>query len=191
MEKIKQISGKVIPLNMNDVDTDLIIPAQYLTAITRQGYGENLFRRLREADANFIFNQAKFSGASILVTKHNFGCGSSREHAVWALQEAGIKVIIAISFGDIFFSNAVKNGLILIKLSENIIHSMLDLAKDGSYSLDINIEEQSIASSKNEFFNFEMDSFRKYCFVNGLDDLDYLLSYQDEINSYKATQRIL
>ena len=107
-----KIIGKTIPLAMNEVDTDLIIPAQYLTSIKKEGYGKNVFRRLKDSDPYFVFNQEKYQGANILVTKENFGCGSSREHAVWALKEAGIKAVIAISFADIFFNNAAKNGLV-------------------------------------------------------------------------------
>ncbi|MGB6976439.1 MAG: 3-isopropylmalate dehydratase small subunit, partial [Gammaproteobacteria bacterium] len=178
MQKITQVTGKGIPLAMDDVDTDLIIPAQYLTAVTKEGYGENLFRRLREADSNFVFNQEKYIGANILLTKANFGCGSSREHAVWALQEAGIQAIVASSFADIFFSNSAKNGLILIKLPEITIDHMLKLADTGNYHLTIDIEKQQITSSSTEYFEFEMDLFQKYCFLNGLDDLDYLLNQQ-------------
>src|SRR5271170_2456530 len=116
MKKIMQISSKTIPLAMNDVDTDLIIPAQYLTSVSRAGYGKNLFIRLRQSDPDFIFNNPVFTGANILISGENFGCGSSREHAVWALQEAGIQVVIAVSFGDIFFANSGKNGLLLIQL---------------------------------------------------------------------------
>jgi 3-isopropylmalate/(R)-2-methylmalate dehydratase small subunit len=189
MQKIIQITGKAIPLAMDDVDTDLIIPAQYLTAVTKDGYGKNLFRRLREADPNFVFNQQKFKGANILLTKANFGCGSSREHAVWALQEAGIQAVIASSFADIFFSNSAKNGLILIKFPEIIINQMLKLADLGDYCLTIDIEKQQITSSNAEYFEFEMDLFNKYCFLNGLDDLDYLLNQQKKIEDYKVKAR--
>jgi 3-isopropylmalate/(R)-2-methylmalate dehydratase small subunit len=186
MQKITQIAGKVIPLAMDDVDTDLIIPAQYLTATTKLGYGENLFRRLRETDAHFVFNLEKFKGANILVTKTNFGCGSSREHAVWALQEAGIEAVIAISFSDIFFSNSAKNGLLLLNLSESAIDKMLKQAATGDYRLAIDIEMQQITTLTDGLLKFKMDSFHKYCFINGLDDLDYLLSHQPKIAVYKG-----
>src|ERR1700760_4652939 len=110
MEKFEKLKSKVIPLPMTDVDTDMIIPAQFLTSISRDGYGQNLFRRLRDNDPDFPFNQAKYSGAEILVADDNFGCGSSREHAVWALAGAGVKAVIAKSFADIFFGNSAKNG---------------------------------------------------------------------------------
>lgn len=184
MQKVTSISGKTIPLAMSDVDTDLIIPAQYLTAVTKKGYGENLFRRLRDADPKFVFNQDKFSGANILITKNNFGCGSSREHAVWALQEAGIQAIIAMSFSDIFFSNSAKNGLLLIKLPEATINQMLSFAIDGNYILTIDIKKQSITSLNDKSIGFSIDPFRQYCLLNGLDDLDYLLSHKEQIETF-------
>lgn len=185
MNKVNFISGKAIPLPINDVDTDLIIPAQYLTSVSKQGYGEKLFSRLREKDANFVFNQERFAGANILITLANFGCGSSREHAVWALQQAGIEAVIAISFADIFFSNSSKNGLVLIKLPEHIITSLLTAANQGDYLLTIDIDSQRITSSSKEIHNFDFDPFRKHCLLNGLDDLDYLLSHKDKIKTFK------
>ncbi len=189
MQKITHISGKTIPLATSDVDTDLIIPAQYLTSVSKKGYGENLFRRLKEADSDFVFNQPRFADATILISKENFGCGSSREHAVWALTEAGIQAVIAISFGDIFYNNSAKNGLFLIQLPEKVIAKMLDSASRSNYVLKINIEEQSIASSENKLFNFEVESFRKYCFLNGMDDLDYLLNHSKQIDAYQKKAR--
>ena len=176
MKKITQISGKVIPLAMNDVDTDLIIPAQFLTSTSMSGYGENVFRRLRDNDPNFVFNQEKYSGANIIVTQDNFGCGSSREHAVWALLNAGVNAIIAESFADIFFNNAGKNGLILIKQPAHIIEKLIDLA-DGQYSLTIDITKQMLITADKQY-PFEMDPFYQYCLVNGLDHLDYLLAHK-------------
>jgi len=185
MKKITKISGKCIPLNRDDVDTDLIIPAQYLTAVTKEGYGANLFRRLRESDPQFVFNQQKFSSASILITKANFGCGSSREHAVWALQEAGIEAIIAISFADIFASNSAKNGLLLITLPEETIDLLVKEAQSGDYQLIIDVESQRVITLKNQQYEFIMDPFHKHCFVEGLDNLDYLLSFEKEITTYE------
>lgn len=188
MKKISNISGQVIPLAMNDVDTDLIIPAQYLTSVSRSGFGQHLFSRLRAADPNFIFNQPKFSDATILVAQHNFGCGSSREHAVWALQEK-VSAIIAISFADIFYSNSAKNGLVLIQLPEHVIYQIIKAANTGNCFFDIDIAKQKIVSNHNEEFNFTLEPFRQYCCLNGLDDLDYLLTHQQYIERYDATQR--
>jgi len=188
MQKILNISGKVIPLAMNDVDTDLIIPAQYLTSVSKTGYGKYLFARLREANPNFVFNQNQFNDASILIAQHNFGCGSSREHAVWALQE-NIKAIIAISFADIFSSNSAKNGLVLIQLPENVIQQLIIAANGGTYFLDINIAKQKIFSNQHEEFEFTLDPFRQYCWMNGLDDLDYLLEHKQYIDAYEQRGR--
>lgn len=176
MQSFKTFSGKVIPLAMKNVDTDMIIPAQYLTQINRDGYGQFLFQRLKEQSPDFIFNQKKYSDASILLTESDFGCGSSREHAVWALQQAGIKVIIAESFSDIFFNNAAKNGLLLITLPVVIIDLLLHAANNSELNLTINLEKQTI-ETENETYNFEYDPFRKTCLLNGYDDMDYLLKY--------------
>jgi 3-isopropylmalate/(R)-2-methylmalate dehydratase small subunit len=184
MKKITHITGKAIPLMMDDVDTDLIIPAQHLTSTARTGYGQYLFERLRVANPEFVFNQTQFAGANILITQHNFGCGSSREHAVWTLQEAGIQAVLAISFADIFFNNSAKNGLVLITLPEAIIHTMLEAAKSGNYELKIDIANQTVASAEGSH-HFDFDPFRKYCLLNGLDDLDYLLHHQAEIAAYQ------
>jgi 3-isopropylmalate/(R)-2-methylmalate dehydratase small subunit len=188
MEKIKYISGKCIPLEMNDVDTDLIIPAQYLTSVTRKGYGENLFKRLKETSPEFVFNNSKYIGANILIAQENFGCGSSREHAVWALKEYGICAVIASSFADIFSGNSLKNRLILIKLDTKKIEKIIYNAKKLDYYLNINLEKNEIISSNEEFFKFEMDSFQKSCFVNGFDEIDYLLSFRQKINEFKYKQ---
>ncbi len=184
MEKITHISGAVIPLHLDNVDTDLIIPAQYLTSITKEGYGENVFRRLRDEDPAFPFNQEKFKGATVLVTKENFGCGSSREHAVWALRGAGIQAIIATSFADIFFNNAAENGLILIEQPSEVINSLLTHADAGGYHIEIDIENQRLKTSDNTF-DFDIEPFHKHCFVNGLNELDYLLDHFEEIKQHK------
>ncbi len=184
MEQITTIQGKVIPLAMSDVDTDLIIPAQYLTSVSQNGFGEHLFARLKETHADFVFNLPQFKDAAILIVEHNFGCGSSREHAVWALQQAGIKAIIAVSYADIFFNNAAKNGLILIKQPEEVIKKLLSKAKNGDYSLIINLAETKISTQDNEDYTFSMDPFHQYCFMNGLDELDYLLAHKDVINQF-------
>jgi 3-isopropylmalate/(R)-2-methylmalate dehydratase small subunit len=191
MRKITKIQGKTIPLPLNDVDTDLIIPAQYLTAVSRSGYGEHLFKRLKENQPDFVFNQPQFQDGKILITQENFGCGSSREHAVWALQEAGIEAIIASSFADIFASNSAKNGLLLIQQPKDVIQTFLKASQTGDYYLTIDLEKQSIAPLNQEGskYCFEMDSFRQYCFLNGLDDLDYLLKHKKEIADYEQKKR--
>ena len=185
MKKLTSIFGKSIPLAMNDVDTDFIIPAQYLTSVSKQGYGENLFRRAKESNPDFIFNQNKFNDANIIISQHNFGCGSSREHAVWALQEAGIEAIIAISFADIFASNSAKNGLLLIEMHEDIINSLITHSYTGTFLLNIDIIKQQISTSDGDSFVFAIDKFHQYCLINGINDLDYLLIHQEEIAFYR------
>ncbi len=185
MKKITQITGLTIPLAMDDVDTDLIIPAQYLTSTSKQGYGEHLFARLRQNDPNFVFNQPKYTEAVILISRNNFGCGSSREHAVWALQEAGIQAVIAASFADIFASNSAKNGLLLITLAPDRIQSMLKFAEKFPYCLSIDLEKQTITSTQEEIVHFVINPFLKDCFLQGMDELDYLLSYQRKIEQHK------
>ncbi|APJ04300.1 3-isopropylmalate dehydratase small subunit [Silvanigrella aquatica] len=188
MNKITKICGKCIPLEMNDVDTDLIIPAQYLTSTSQKGYGENLFKRLKDQSPEFVFNQHKYLGASILITKENFGCGSSREHAVWALQEYGIQAIIASSFADIFSGNSLKNRLILIQMDKEIINKLILNSKKNDYFLDIHIVHNKIYSSLDEDFSFEMDNYQKSCFINGFDEFDYLLSFRNKIEEFKQQQ---
>ncbi len=188
MDKFEKLTSKVVPLPMTDADTDLIIPAQFLTSISREGYGQNLFRRLRDNDPNFPFNQERYNGASILVAGDNFGCGSSREHAVWALAGAGIKVVIAPSFADIFFSNSAKNGLVLVTLPAAQVERILVEAQAAEYKVTVDLETQSVSLPSGETFKFEFDQFRKHCILNGLDDIDYILSFKEKISEFRAKQ---
>ncbi len=186
MKATKHINGLVIPMNISDIDTDIIIPAQYLTSTTQTGYGEHAFARLR-ADENFVLNQAKYKNAPILLTLENFGCGSSREHAVWAIKELGIQAIIAPSFADIFTNNATKNGLLLIQQPTNIVDKLMQQATNDDLSLSIDIEQQKIKTQDSDL-NFSINPFFKHCLINGLDELDYLMSYIDEIKQFKQAQ---
>lgn len=188
MDKFEKLKSKVVPLPMTDVDTDLIIPAQFLTSISREGYGQNLFRRLRDNDPNFPFNLERFKDAAILVAGENFGCGSSREHAVWALAGAGIKAVIAPSFADIFFSNSAKNGLVLVTLPAAQVERMLVEAQAGEFEVTVDLESQTVTLPSAETFKFEFDQFRKHCILNGLDDIDYILSFKDKVAEFRATQ---
>ncbi|MBX9720288.1 MAG: 3-isopropylmalate dehydratase small subunit [Candidatus Obscuribacterales bacterium] len=188
MKKFTQLKSKSIPLPVKDVDTDMIIPAQFLTSISSEGYGQNLFRRLRDNDANFPLNQDKFKGASLLVADHNFGCGSSREHAVWALTGWGISVVIAKSFADIFYNNSAKTGLLLITLPEKVVDRLLSEAQSSDLELTVNLEEQCVEHPSGESFRFEYDPFRKHCILNGLDDIDYILSHKQEIAAFRDKQ---
>lgn len=188
MNTNQTIFGKCIPLEMNNVDTDLIIPAQYLTSVTKNGYGINLFKRLRENSNDFVFNQQKFQNSSILITQENFGCGSSREHAVWALKEYGIQVVIASSFADIFAGNSLKNKLLLIQLDKFTIQKLILNSSENEYFLNIDLKNNSIHSSLNEDFEFQIDSFQKSCFMNGFDEIDYLMTFKNKIVNFKNAQ---
>lgn len=188
MQAFRSVKSKIIPLPIKDVDTDMIIPAQFLTSISRDGYGQNLFVRLREKDPQFPFNLDKYKGAEILVTDNNFGCGSSREHAVWALQGAGIKVVIAKSFADIFAGNSAKSGLLLITLPEAFVDRLLLEGRSGDCQLEVDLENNVVRTQDGKEEKFEYDPFRRHCLLNGLDDIDYILSFRDEITAFKAKQ---
>jgi 3-isopropylmalate/(R)-2-methylmalate dehydratase small subunit len=188
MKKFTSIRSKAIPLGLNDVDTDQIIPAQYLTGITREGLGRHLFKRLREGDPGFVFNRPEFSGAEVLIANANFGCGSSREHAVWALADAGIKAVIAKSFADIFTSNAAKNGLLLVQLEERAVDELRARAENGSLTLEVNLEKCEVSAAGDPALPFQYDPFRRHCLLNGLDDLDYLLSHRAAIDAHRKAR---
>ncbi len=188
MQAFQPITSRVIPLPMKDIDTDMIIPAQYLTQINREGYGEALFKRLKEQDTHFVFNQAQYQHAQILLTGSNFGCGSSREHAVWALLQAGIQVIIAESFSDIFFSNAAKNGLLLISVTPATSNPWLQQAEHGTLTLSVDLTTQTITATDGHAVTFDYDPFRKECLLHGYDDLDYLLQAMPAIDAYHAAK---
>jgi 3-isopropylmalate/(R)-2-methylmalate dehydratase small subunit len=188
MKPFKQVTSQVIPLPLKEVDTDMIIPAQFLTSVSKEGYGENLFKRLKSSDPNFPFNLEKYQKAEILVADSNFGCGSSREHAVWALLGAGIRVVIAKSFADIFFSNSAKNGLLLVTLGENVVDEILSKAANEQYVLSVDLVEQTVKLPDGKVLRFDYDPFRKHCMLNGLDDIDYILDKKNVIEDFK-TQR--
>lgn len=188
MDKINQISGRVMPLAMDNIDTDMIIPAQFLTRVDKAGYGEHVFQRLRDQDPQFPFNLPQYQSANILVAQDNFGCGSSREHAVWALKDAGIEVIIATGFADIFFNNSGKNGLVLITQPQHVIESFLTRAASEEFKLSVDLETETIAVSADEHYAFSMNPFHRHCFRHGLDQLDYLLDCRDQIEQWNQTQ---
>lgn len=187
MEKFDKLTGKVIPLNLDNVDTDMIIPAQYLKSISKAGYGQNLFAALKNIYPDFILNQDAYKHGKILISKANFGCGSSREHAVWAITQHRIKAVVCSSFSDIFFNNSAKNGLLLIKLPENLINTWLAASlKDANLEMTIDLPKQEI-SFLGQTHNFDYDPYSKYCLINGHDDLDYLISCAKEIEKYEKT----
>jgi len=185
MEKFTKISSSLIPIPLKDIDTDMLIPADYLTSTSRVGYGENLFRRLRDNDKNFPLNLEKYQSSKIIIARNNFGCGSSREHAVWAILGYGIRVVISPSFADIFFNNSAKNGLVLIKLSEDVVEKLIEKSTENLYEVTVDLENQKVQTQDGENFDFEFDEFRKECILKGYDDLDYLLSNKDKIEEYK------
>lgn len=175
------IKSKIVPLPRADIDTDLIIPADFLTTTSKKGLGEHVFARLRIMEANFPFNLKKYREAKILVTKKNFGCGSSREHAAWALRDWGIEVVIAPSFSDIFFSNAMKNGILPIILDEKIVN---EIFAAGDCEIEVNLGEQKVILENGEEYGFQIDAYRKECLLKDMDDLDYLVSQMDEIEKF-------
>ena len=185
MKKFKSVESLVIPLALSDVDTDMIIPAQFLTSVSREGYGENLFRRFRDSDPQFVFNQPRFADAKILVADSNFGCGSSREHAVWALQGRGIEVVIAKSFADIFTSNRGKNGLVFVSPRAEEVDQIVSGAASGDYKVKVDLESQSLILPDGKCEEFPYESFRKHCILNGLDDIDYILSHGAAIKNFR------
>jgi 3-isopropylmalate/(R)-2-methylmalate dehydratase small subunit len=202
MQKFQILDGLVAPLDRANVDTDAIIPKQFLKSIHRTGFGPNLFDEWRYLDhgepgidnsqrtinPDFVLNQARYVGASILLTRKNFGCGSSREHAPWALDQFGFRVIIAPSFADIFFNNCFKNGLLPIVLSEEQVNILFEkVNSEIGFRLVVNLEEQTISTMDSAIqFGFEVDSFRKSCLLNGLDDIDLTLQHAEKIRLFEA-----
>lgn len=185
MRKFVKFTAKTIPLPIKDVDTDMIIPANFMTSVSREGYGKNLFRRLRDNDANFPFNLDKYRDGQILIADENFGCGSSREHAVWALDDWGIRAIIAKSFADIFSGNCGKNGLVLVELEATVVDQLLESATSGDYQVTIDLENQKVGLPDGSEHSFDYDPFRKHCILSGLDDIDYILSHKADIDTYR------
>lgn len=186
MDKFTTFTSRAVSLPLNDVDTDMILPAEYLKNVSRAGFGENLFKALRTDDPEFPLNQEKYAGAQILVAGNNFGCGSSREHAVWAVVQGGFRVIIAKSFADIFYNNSAKNGLMLVSLPAETVDKMLADAESGTYEVSVDLESQTVTLPSGEKESFEYDPFRKHCMLNGLDDIDYIMSNKEAIDGYRA-----
>ena len=192
--------GIVAPLDRSNVDTDLIIPKQFLKSIKRTGFGDNLFDELRYLDEgflgqdinkrpknpDFVLNQARYAGASILLARKNFGCGSSREHAPWALEEYGFRTVIAPSFADIFYNNCFKNGMLPFILSEKDVDELFkECFANIGYQLTVDLENQKVISPRGKEYSFEVDAFRKHCLLNGLDDIGLTLQHADEIKAFE------
>ncbi len=192
MEKFITIKSFAAPLPRDNVDTDVIFPAKYLTTVRRTGLGEMAFEGLRfrpdgNPDPSCIFNQPQFDNVAILITGHNFGCGSSREHAVWALQGMGIRCVIAKSFGDIFFSNCFGNGVLTIRLPDEDVDRLVENANDGELVIDL--ERQTITKPDDTKLTFDIDAFQKKCLLAGLDTIALALQDQDKITAFEAKQR--
>ena len=183
MKKFTKLKSKLIPLEIQDIDTDMIIPAQYLTRTNSEGFGEFAFQRLRENDPNFPLNLEKYKNSEIILADKNFGCGSSREHAVWALKDWGIKVVIAPSFADIFFSNSAKNGLVLIQIPQKEVENLFKKIKNSDLETTVDLANQKLIFEDKEI-SFPFDPFRKDCILNGYDDLDYILANEKEIDNW-------
>lgn len=179
------IKSHIIPLPRKDVDTDLIIPADFLKGTGKTGLGKHLFCRLKEQEKDFPFNKKEYAKAKILLAQENFGCGSSREHAAWALTDWGIQVVITPSFGDIFYSNSLKNGLLPIVLDKEIVETIFEReSASGKLNVQVDVEHQKVILPGGESYDFQIDPYRKDCFINGMDDLDYLLKSTPEIQSF-------
>jgi 3-isopropylmalate/(R)-2-methylmalate dehydratase small subunit len=204
VEKFHFRKGLVAPLDRANVDTDAIIPKQFLKSIKRSGFGQNLFDEWRYLDhgepgmdvtqrrlnPDFVLNQPRYRGAQILLARANFGCGSSREHAPWALQDYGFRVIIAPSFADIFFSNCFKIGLLPIVLDTSIVERIFhEVSSTEGYCLTVNLEEQTVTTPSDEICTFDVDPFRKHCLLNGLDEIGLTLQYADKIKAFEEKRR--
>jgi 3-isopropylmalate/(R)-2-methylmalate dehydratase small subunit len=192
MEPFRTLTSLVAPLDRNNVDTDQIIPKQFLKRIERTGYGDFLFFDWRQTPqgepvADFVLNDARFKGAKILIAGKNFGCGSSREHAAWALSDFGFRAVIAPTFADIFFSNAGKNGIVLVRLPEDKVAVLMDRANSHpDYKLTISLEEQTVTDNLGFKASFEMDAFRKFCLTEGLDDIGLTLRHAEALDKFEA-----
>ncbi|MTC49905.1 3-isopropylmalate dehydratase small subunit [Providencia alcalifaciens] len=192
MDKFIKHVGIVAPLDAANVDTDAIIPKQFLQKVTRTGFGQHLFNDWRFLDdkgqqpnPDFVLNKAVFKGASILLARENFGCGSSREHAPWALTDFGIQVVIAPSFADIFYGNSFNNQLLPIKLSEQQVHEMFNYVKNHEgCQFTVDLEAQTVTAG-DKVYTFEIDSFRRHCMMNGLDSIGLTLQHVDQIKDYE------
>ncbi|MEM8581762.1 MAG: 3-isopropylmalate dehydratase small subunit [Pseudomonadota bacterium] len=192
MDKFKTLTGIAAPMPLVNIDTDMIIPKQFLKTIKRSGLGVNLFDEMRYDDdgneiPDFVLNQAAYRSAEILVAGDNFGCGSSREHAPWALKDFGIKSIISTSFADIFFNNCFKNGILPIVLPQDQVDILMDDAQKGENArVTVDLENQTVTTSDGQSFPFEVDAFKKHCLLNGLDDIGLSLEKSTSIDAFEA-----
>lgn len=204
MKKFTRLQGLVAPMDRANVDTDLIIPKQFLKSIKRSGFGPNLFDELRYLDEgypgqdnskrplnpDFALNQARYQGAQVLVARKNFGCGSSREHAPWALDDFGFRCVIAPSYADIFYNNCFKNGLLPVILSEDVVDQIFqEMYAEEGYQLTVDLEAKQVIRPGGEAHSFEVDDFRRHCLLNGLDDIGLSLQHSEAIKAYEQKRR--
>lgn len=205
MEKFDYCDGLVVPLDRANVDTDAIIPKQFLKSINRSGFGVNLFDEWRyldhgepgmdpagrKPDPSFVLNQPRYQGAQILLARTNFGCGSSREHAPWALQDYGFKAIIAPGFADIFFNNCFKIGLLPVILDASVVDCLFrEVGQTEEYRLGVDLAKQTVVTPAGEVLSFEIDPFRKHCVINGLDEIGLTLQHSDKIRDFEQRHQI-
>ncbi len=205
MQAFTQLNGLVVPLDRANVDTDAIIPKQFLKSIKRSGFGPNAFDEWRYLDhgepgmdnsqrkinPDFVLNKQRYQGASVLLARENFGCGSSREHAPWALEDYGFRVIIAPSFADIFFNNCFKNGMLPIVLSADDVDALFKETEAAEgYQLNVDLSAQTITTPTGKAFKFDVDAFRKHCLLNGLDDIGLTMQHQDAIKAFEAKHKL-
>ena len=192
MEKFEKLSGVAAPMPLVNIDTDMIIPKVFLKTIKRSGLGVNLFDEMRyDREGNekpdFVLNKPQYRDAKILVAGDNFGCGSSREHAPWAIADFGIKCVISTSFADIFYNNCFKNGILPLVLPEDEVDTLMKDAEKGANAfIEVDLENQTIVSSDGEIFRFEVDPFKKHCLLNGLDDIGLTMEKENHITAYEA-----
>jgi 3-isopropylmalate/(R)-2-methylmalate dehydratase small subunit len=192
MQSFQTLTSLAMPLDRTNVDTDQIIPKQFLKRIERTGYGDFLFFDWRQTPSgepvpNFVLNDPRYTGAQILIAGKNFGCGSSREHAAWALSDFGFRCVIAPTFADIFFSNAGKNGILLVKLGEEQVSELLLKAQTiPGYELNVSLEDQTVTDGEGFVAKFEVDPFRKFCLLEGLDDIGLTLRHAAELDKYES-----
>ncbi len=204
MQAFTQLNGLVAPLDRANVDTDAIIPKQFLKSIKRAGFGPNAFDEWRYLDhgepgmdnskrplnPDFVLNQARYQGARVLLTRENFGCGSSREHAPWALEDYGFRVVIAPSYADIFFNNCFKNGMLPIVLSAEIVESLFqEVEADIGYQLNVDLAAQTVTTPGGKVYPFEVDNVRKHNLLNGLDDIGLTMQQQDKIKAFETKHK--
>ena len=192
MNEFKQHTGLVIPLDIANIDTDQIIPKQFLSKVTREGFGQHLFHDWRYLDEageqinpEFALNQPQYKGGSILLTRENFGCGSSREHAPWALDDFGFKAVIASSFADIFYGNAINNGMVPVKLTEAQVDSLF-VQMDEGVSITVDLEALQVIAPNRERYDFHISDFQRECLLKGLDSIGWTLQHIDQIEQYEA-----